>query len=62
MATITRDVTLQHRSQKDAEPVEVALATGDEVHVIKEWETHFLIRTANGKVLNVAKEFVDPGA
>jgi hypothetical protein len=59
MPTITQDVTLKHQSQKDGEISEVTLATGDPVNVIKEWAGHYLVRTTDGKLLNVRKEFVD---
>jgi len=60
MPRITQDVTLLHRLQKSAEPLEVALAAGDQVSIMKEWEHHYLIRIADGKVFNIKKEYVDP--
>lgn len=59
MPVISRDVTLQHRLQKSAEPAAIPLAAGTQVSVIKEWAGHFLIRTADGKVFNIQKSFVD---
>lgn len=61
MPVIIENVTLQHRLQKSGEATPVTLAAGDAVSIIKEWAGHFLIRTADGKVFNVPKRFVDPG-
>ena len=62
MPVITREVTLLHRLQKAAEPTEVRFAPGDQVSILKEWAEHYLIKTTDGKVLNVKKEYVDPSA
>jgi len=60
MPVITKDVTLFHRLAKTAEPAEVRLTTGDQVNIVREWAEHYLIRTADGKALNIAKQYVDP--
>ena len=60
MPTITQDVLMYHRLQKDAEPGEVILTTGDQVHIVKEWARHYLIKTTDGKLFNIPKDYVDP--
>ena len=60
MPTIRENVTLKHSLQKSVDPVEVQLSAGDPVSIIKEWEAHYLIKTADGKVLNILKQYVDP--
>ncbi len=60
MPTIRQDVTLKHSLQKSVDPVEVPLGAGDPVSIIKEWEAHYLIKTADGKVFNILKQYVDP--
>ncbi len=59
MPTITQDVVLQHQLQKDTEPEEVTLSNGDSVEVVKEWASHYLIKTSDGKLFTVSKEYVD---
>ena len=60
MAVITKDVTLFHRLSKTAEPAQVHLSTGDQVNIVREWAEHYLIRTADGKALNIPKQYIDP--
>jgi hypothetical protein len=62
MPAITKDTVLLHRLQKSSESVEVHLAAGDPVSIVKEWADHYLIRTSDGKVFNVGKDCVDPSA
>lgn len=62
MPTITQDVVMYHRLQKDADPAEVTLASGDSITIIKEWQSRYLIKTSDGKVFNIPKEFVDPSS
>jgi len=60
MPTIRQDVTLKHALQKSVDLADVPLNAGDPVSIIKEWEKHYLIKTADGKVLNILKQYVDP--
>ena len=60
MPTITRDVTLYHRLQKDAEPGEIVLGAGESVTIVKEWSSRYLVKTSKGKLFNIPKEYVDP--
>lgn len=60
MPTITQDVTLYHRLQKDAEPAEITLGTGESVTIVREWSSRYLVKTSEGKLFNIPKEYVDP--
>ena len=60
MPTITQAVLMYHRLQKDAEPAEVILNAGDTVQIVKEWARHYLIKTPDGKLFNIPKDYVDP--
>jgi len=60
MPTITQDVTLYHRLQKDAEPDEITLGSGETVTIVKEWSSRYLVKTAQGMLFNIPKEYVDP--
>lgn len=62
MPVITKDITVLHHLQKSAEPTEVRLTAGVEVSIVREWARHYLIKTADGKVFNIQKEYVDPSA
>jgi hypothetical protein len=62
LPTITQDVILYHQLQKDNDPEEITLSSGDAVQIVKEWATRFLIKTGDGKLFNIPKEFVDPSA
>ncbi|HZI94322.1 MAG TPA: hypothetical protein VFE84_08765 [Patescibacteria group bacterium] len=62
MPVITKEVTLLHRLQKAAEPSEIHFSPGDRVTILREWAEFYLIKTTDGKVLNVKKEYVDPSA
>jgi hypothetical protein len=59
MARITRDVTLKHQANLGEETEEVAFAAGDEVTVLKEWEGRALCKSADGKLFNVPKEYLE---
>jgi hypothetical protein len=60
--SITKDVTLGHQAQKSSDASQVALAAGEQVSIIREFEHHYLVKTGDGKVFNVKKEFVDAGS
>lgn len=59
MPSITQDVILYHQLQKDQDPTEITLGTGDAVTVVKEWAERYLIKTDDGKLFNIPKDFVD---
>jgi SH3-like domain-containing protein len=61
MASMKQGVTLGHSLTKASGVSQVRLAAGDEVTIVKEWENHYLIKTADGRLFNVQKELVDAG-
>jgi hypothetical protein len=60
MPTITKEVVLYHQLEKDSEPEEITLPPGEAVTIVKEWSSRFLFKTGEGKLFNIAKEYVDP--
>ena len=60
MASIRQNVTLGHAPTKATGVGEITLAAGTKVTIVKEWKNHFLVKTAEGKLFNVAREMVDP--
>ncbi|MFQ5701768.1 MAG: hypothetical protein ACE5HU_07995 [Acidobacteriota bacterium] len=61
MASITQDIKLRHAPTKSAPVEPITLTAGTPVTIVKEWKHHYLIKTGEGHVFNVRKEFVDPG-
>lgn len=59
MASIRQNVTLGHAPTKASGVSNVTLAAGTKVKIVKEWKNHYLVKTAEGKLFNVAKELVD---
>lgn len=59
MPSITQDITLGHQPQKSASAEKISLPAGEEVTIVREFEHHYLVKTGEGKVFNVKKEFVD---
>ena len=57
--TITKDVTVHHQLQKDADPTDVNLGSGDAIEIVKEWKSRYLIKNSDGQLFNVLKEYVD---
>ncbi len=61
MASIKQDVSLGHAATTAASVQKITLAAGTPVEILKEWKEHYLVKTAEGKLFNVRKEFVDAG-
>ena len=51
--------TLKHHSNLGEEIDEIRFQAGQELVVIKEWETAYLVKDADGKLFNVKKELVE---
>jgi hypothetical protein len=60
MATIKQATTLKHQANLGEGVEEVAFQAGEEVTVLKEWESHYLVKNAQGRLFNVPKDRVDP--
>jgi hypothetical protein len=55
-ATLTRAVTLQHRSNLGEEPEDVAFAQGQKVTVLKQWDESYLCKNEAGQLFNIPKD------
>lgn len=53
-------VTLKHQANLGEDVEEIELSAGDELSVLQEWETAWLAKTSDGKLLNVKKELAEP--
>jgi hypothetical protein len=60
-ATLTRAVTLKHRSNLGEEPEDVAFAEGQKVTVLKQWDDRTLCKNEAGQLFNVPKELLQAG-
>ena len=58
--TMKADATLRFQSNLGEEVQEVELSAGDELAVLQEWETAWLVKDADGHLFNVKKELADP--
>ena len=59
MATIRQATTLKHQSNLGEGVEDIAFETGEEVTVLKEWESHYLVKNANGQVFNIPKNHIE---
>ena len=59
MAKVRQAMTLQHQSNLGEGVEEIAFEAGEEVSVLKEWETRYLIKNAKGQLFNVPKDQVE---
>jgi hypothetical protein len=60
MPTIRQATTLKHQSNLGEGVEEVAFEAGEEVTVLKEWESHYLVKKGKGQLFNVPKDRVEP--
>jgi hypothetical protein len=59
MAKVRQATKLKHQSNLGEGVEEVAFAAGEEVTVLKEWETRYLVKNAKGQLFNVPKEQIE---
>ena len=57
---IKRNVTYKHQANLGEDVAEVALAEGDELTVLQDWENAWLAKTSDGKLFNVKKDVAEP--
>jgi hypothetical protein len=57
-ATLTRAVTLQHRSNLGEEPEDVSFEQGQKVSVLKEWGESALCKNEAGQLFNIPKDLL----
>jgi hypothetical protein len=60
MPTIRQATTLKHQSNLGEGVEEVAFEAGEEVTVLKEWESHYLVKNGKGQLFNVPKDQLEP--
>jgi hypothetical protein len=59
MAKVRQPAKWKHQPNLGEGVEEVAFEAGEEVSVLKEWETRYLIKNAKGQLFNVPKEQVE---
>jgi hypothetical protein len=59
MAKVRQATKWKHQSNLGEGVEEIAFEAGEEVSVLKEWETRYLIKNAKGQLFNVPKEQVE---
>lgn len=59
MAKVRQATQLKHQSNLGEGVEEVAFEAGEEVTVLKEWETRYLVKNAKGQLFNVPKEQIE---
>jgi hypothetical protein len=57
---LKKDVSLKHQANLGEDLEEVELSAGQELQVLQEWDHHYLVKSDDGKLFNVAKEFAEP--
>lgn len=56
---IKEAVTLKHQPNLGEEVQEIELEGGTELQVLQEWDTAWLVKTEDGRLLNVSKELAE---
>jgi len=56
MASIKQATTLKHQANLGEGVEAVTFEAGEEVTVLKEWESHYLVKNGNGQLFNVPKD------
>jgi hypothetical protein len=59
MAKVRQATKLKHQSNLGEGVEEDAFAAGEEVTVLKEWETRYLVKNAKGQLFHVPKELIE---
>ena len=59
MAKVRQAMTLQHQANLGEGAEAIAFEAGEEVTVLKEWETRYLIKNAKGQLFNVPKDQIE---
>jgi hypothetical protein len=60
MATLSQTITLAHQANLGEDVAEVEFSEGTEVTLLKEWEHHYLVKDAEGRLFNVPKDALRP--
>ncbi len=59
MAQIKQACSFKHQSNLGEDAEEVTFSAGEQVTVLKEWETRYLVKNAAGQLFNVPKDHVE---
>jgi len=59
MATVKQATVLKHQSNLGEGVEEVALAAGESLTILKEWQQSYLVKNSAGKLFNVPKDLVE---
>ncbi len=59
--TLKENCTLKYQANLGEEIEEIAFEAGQELSVLKTWETAYLVKDEDGKLFNVKKELVEQG-
>jgi hypothetical protein len=59
MATLKQATVLKHQSNLGEGVEEVPFRAGEEITILKEWQTVYLVKNAAGKLFNVPKQLVE---
>ena len=59
MSRVRQAMTLEHRGNLGEGVEPVAFEPGEQVTVLKEWETRYLIKNVKGQLFNVPKEAIE---
>lgn len=59
MAKIRQALTLAHQSNLGEGVEQIAFEAGEDVTVLKEWDTRYLIKNAKGQLFNVPKDQIE---
>ena len=60
MPILKQATVLKHQATLGEGVEEVALAAGESVTILKEWQQSYLVKNAAGKLFNVSKELLEP--
>ena len=58
MATISKDVSLEHQANLGEEVESVEFKQGEKVTILKEWRDSYLCRNSAGQLYNIPKQFI----
>ena len=56
--TLREACTLKAQANLGEDVEEIEFDAGEELSVLKEWESHYLVKNADGKLFNVEKRLV----
>ncbi len=58
MATIKEAFSAKLQTTKTGDVEDRAFTAGEKVHIVQEWQHHYLVKTTDGHYFNLKKELV----